>query len=448
MIGRVENALIFGRLLVADEKDFLMPAEKLSQSLLSTIKRPASGTLRIRDLQTRGLYAYVGTRSIAFVLRRKIDGVTKPVKLGEFPAMTVTQAREAADRLNGDIGASGSAAVNTATARRVAPTLRVALAEYVAVRQATGKRPMKASTAEDMCERMNKHLGDWMEVRIAEFKTRDIAARHHELTERSGATTANRVMAYLSAVMGWAIYHYAASDDAPLLPSNPVRVLTRNRQWNHEARRQTVVTTDRLPAFWAKVHALPAEAQHYKDQAPIARDLLVTMLFTGMRPEECKRLRVDGVDLNRRVLRLQDTKNHDDFEIPFGAELHEVFRRRVEYAFEVGSEYLFPSSGTNPRRKTGTINLRSYVEKLDAALDGFVSKDLRRTFETIVGNITPAIPLMIQKRLLNHRTRVVDPDVTAGYYVADPEEVRPYVVLIEQKIKAIRFSVWKPCDEQ
>ena len=51
--------------------------------------------------------------------------------------------------------------------------------------------------------------------------------------------------------------------------------------------------------------------------------------------------------------------------------------------------------------------------------------------------MTPAIPLMVQKRLLNHRTRVVDADVTSGYYVADVEEIRPHVEQIAQRILAL-----------
>jgi len=413
-----------------------MPAEKLTQTFLANVERPASGTLRVRDTLCRGLYAYVGRRSVAFVLRREVDGVTRPVRLGEWPAMTVTQAREAADRLRAQIGSQGAGAFAVVAARRVVPTLGEALEAYLRFRQATGRRLMKDSTAKSMREYF-RHLADWQDRRISTFRTAEISTRHLELTEARGPYAANRVMAYLSSVLGWAIYHFAADDDSPLLPANPVQVLTRRRQWNQESRRQTYVAPAALPQFWQAVHALPGQARHLPEQAQIARDCLIVALFTGMRPNEVQRLRVDGVDLARRVFCLQDTKNHDDFELPFAATVGEVLRRRVEYACGIGAAYVFPSSGTNPRSQRETIHMRSYVEKIDAVLGGFVAKDLRRTFETLVGNMTPAIPLMVQKRLLNHRTRVVDADVTSGYYVADVEEIRPHVEQIAQRILAL-----------
>jgi len=67
-----------------------MASVKLTQSFLTNIERPASGTLRIMDSEVRGLCADIGTKTIRFYLRRQFNGSTKPIKLGEFPAMTVT----------------------------------------------------------------------------------------------------------------------------------------------------------------------------------------------------------------------------------------------------------------------------------------------------------------------------------------------------------------------
>ncbi|MBS1209440.1 MAG: Arm DNA-binding domain, partial [Proteobacteria bacterium] len=111
-----------------------MASEKLTQSLLSNYPRPTAGTVRIRDTGIRGLYAYVGVKSISFVLRREVDGVTKPLKLGEFPAMTVMQAREAAEKANTQINTTGAVAISSAIAKRSAPTLKTALDDYIRIR--------------------------------------------------------------------------------------------------------------------------------------------------------------------------------------------------------------------------------------------------------------------------------------------------------------------------
>jgi integrase len=319
----------------------------------------------------------VGVKSISFVLRREVDGVTKPLKLGEFPAMTVMQAREAAEKANTQINTTGAVAISSAIAKRSAPTLKTALDDYIRIRQKTGVKPMRDSTASSMRDYFDSYLEEWQARKVSSIRTLDIVARHLQLTENNGPYAANRAMDYLSSVLGWAIYHYAPDDDHPLLPDNPVKVLTRRRQWNNEVRRQTYVAPAALPTFWQAVQELPEKAKRYHNQAVIARDCFIVSLFTGMRPYEIQRLRLDGVDLAKRVLRLEDTKNHDTFEIPFGKEVFLVLKRRIEFSCEVGSEYVFPASGTNPRGKRSTIHMRSYVEKIDEALGGFVSKDLR-----------------------------------------------------------------------
>ena len=89
-----------------------------------------------------------------------------------------------------------------------------------------------------------------------------------------------------------ALWNFAAERD-PELPANPVRRL--KRQWFAVERRERMVRSDELPAFYRAVDGLPSRTH---------RDYLLLLLFTGLRRNEAAALRWDEVDLSERVIRL------------------------------------------------------------------------------------------------------------------------------------------------
>jgi integrase len=407
-----------------------MASIKLTQTFLSSVERPKSGTLRIMDAEMRGFCADIGTRSIRFYLRRQVHGSTKPIKIGEFPAMTVTQARAVAARLIAQISSGSAPDDSVSNARRV-PKLADAIDAYVHTRTTTGKK-IKPITVKDLRQRLGL-LSDWADKRITEITRQDVATSHAELTVSAGAVTANRVMRYLSAVLNWASDHYAQSDDQPLLARNPVQVLTARKQWNTEKRRQSFISADRLPELWAAICSIPEKAERWEEQAECGRDYFMFVLFTGMRPGEAIRLQVELVNLNRQVFELKDSKNGVDFSLPFSDEVKKILTRRLRYAAERDSPYVFPSIGHHG--ESTVLRIRHFQSVIAERIAGFVPNDLRRTFTTIVTNIEPPISHLQIKRLLNHKTVVADTsDVTAGYYATDVERLRPVVERISAEI--------------
>ena len=416
-----------------------MAIVKLTQGYLSNIERPASGTLRVMDAEVRGLCADIGTKSIRFYLRRQFFGSTKPIKLGEFPAMTVSQARDAANKCIAQ-AASGKNVTDTVAATKQAPTLQAALDEYISFRSSTGCK-LKPSTIADMRQRMSHLLGEWGDTRITQITRRMVSDRHKAITEGSGPSAANGAMRYLSAVLNWSAEHYAPDDDSPLLTDNPVKVLSSKRQWNTESRRQSFVAADKLPALWAALQAIATEAEHQPLQAEVVRDYFLFCLMTGMRPGEARRINVGMVDLKKRSFVLRDSKNGTDFHLPFSAFVAELLTRRVIHATNIDSEYVFPALGYF--RNAETLNLRFWTTFVSGRIGGFMPQDMRRTFATAVSNLNDPVAHSVLKRLMNHKTIVSDArDVTAGYIGTDVERLRPVVERITQEI--LRMCGQKP----
>jgi integrase len=401
---------------------------KLTQSYLSTAARPDAGTTRIMDSELSGFGVDIGKSRVTFFVRRWVDGAQRKQKFGEWPAMTVSAARDAARRLLAGMP------IGIEPARKGggdAPTYGEAREAYIAFRTTTGRR-LKGSTVRDMRQRLG-HLSDWEGRDLRGINRADISTRHLKITQDSGPVAANGCMRYFSAIYEWAADHYV-DDGADDWPANPVRVLYRRRQWNPEHRRQSFVPGADIPLLWAAIHNIPASAQRGSSvRAEVVRDWCLTMLFTGMRPGESRRLKCDSIDLRRKVFVLIDSKTRNDFYLPFCSVLESVFRRRLEYAAEKGSAYLFPAMGHHG--EPTTVRHRGHFARLRSAVPGLLPGDFRRTFTTVVTNMQDAPAGMVVKRLLNHTTRIADrTDVTAGYYASDVERLRSVVDQVAKEI--------------
>lgn len=102
-----------------------------------------------------------------------------------------------------------------------------------------------------------------------------------------------------------------------------------------------------------------------------------------------------------------------------------IFKRRLEQ--QTDSIYVFNSHGRygrviEPKKIIAKIAVKAGIE--------FTLHDLRRTFTTTAESLN--VGTYTIKRLLNHKTK--RDDVTAGYTVLTPEELRKPAQAIEDEI--------------
>src|SRR5688500_4709705 len=75
-----------------------------TKATLGALKSPREGRVYVYDEKTAGLaicLTAAGGRN--FYLYRKVDGRPERIKIGPWPRLTVEQARDEADKLNGKI---------------------------------------------------------------------------------------------------------------------------------------------------------------------------------------------------------------------------------------------------------------------------------------------------------------------------------------------------------
>jgi integrase len=301
-------------------------------------------------------------------------------------------------------------------------TLRVALDEYIGDRSEL--KPTSAYIYKDVSSRC---LGDWLDRPLADITKFDVEKRYDELKAKPGQ--ANQCMRMLSAVFNWALEKYEDGDGQSLIKENPVKRLSRLRKWVQLERRDDVLTPAMLPLWYEAVNDLTN---------PGTRDLLLLLLFTGLRKNEGARLTFNDCDFDQRTITILETKNGQRHIIPMSDFVYDMLLRRKQNRFQL-SRYVFPGSGSRQTKylhevstavkqvrmkmaeKLGIDYERALREKSEDEIAKFfwMPHSLRRTFLTVADQLGYGSYTL--KRMVNHSAAG---DVTAGYVVVNVDSIR------------------------
>ena len=279
------------------------------------------------------------------------------------------------------------------------------------VRNAVGKE----GTADDVTAGklrsgwIKQHFGELLDRPLAIVTKLELRNLHVQITKKSGAATANRVMRAFRAVWNQALELY---ED---LPRNLLAGTKRQRgfAWNDEKEGGELIPFHELSSWWAEVHELP----------PVRRDWNLFALFTAARRDDCKTLRWEHVDLERGTVHFPEPKGGPKkaYTIPVAAIVVDLLRRRqAENSLQFGDDrgWVFPIR----HRTEGVTHIRQpaemrYVEgKKVRVLPS--PHMLRRTWITAADGLITAKQSMI---LANHGG---ERNVHSRYQIPDENALR------------------------
>ena len=312
----------------------------------------------------------------------------KRVTLGRYGRITPDKARRMAQELLGRVAGGEDPATERAGARGM-PTLEEAFEDYMA---ANPNR--KRTTVERYRQNMRVNLPDWRARPLAAITRRDIEGRFHLITEEHGWATANQTISLLRS-----IYRRSCVDHEGL--RNPVELwLAGGGRYHPKRRRRISAPGEVLPRWRAGVEAVGLPPAH--------RDIFLVGVYTGMRLGEIVSLRWERVDLERRILRVEETKTGEPLELPVTRQLAAILVRRRNDGDDPGG-WVFPSS-MSATGHLGGIH-QYYVDIGRAAGTRFWFHGLRNVFITVAEREL-MLPRSLTKRLVNHAR---DDDITEGY---------------------------------
>ena len=253
-----------------------------------------------------------GAKTFVVNYRSGSGGRTAPnkrVTLGRFGRITPEQARRMAQELLGKV-ASGEGHAQERAESRDMPTLAQAFEDYL------GANPRrKPGTVEMYRMNLTVCFGDWLSRSLDAIDRGDVEARFHRVTEDHGWATANQAVSTLRS-----IYRRSSIDHEGL--RNPVELrIAGGGRLNRKRRRRISSPAEVLPRWRARVDAAGLPPAH--------RDIFTIGAHTGMRLGEVVSLRWKRIDLDRGILRVEETKTGEPLELPLPRQLTAVPRPRA-----------------------------------------------------------------------------------------------------------------------
>jgi integrase len=383
---------------------------KLTQSNVTTIK-PNGKKQWVSDDDTRGLKLYVGPTGIKVWYYVKRDANRKVVyrKIGPFPDLTLSEAREQARILGGKIALKEDI-------KREKPHEKMKLSElldryelHYVQSQKSGAFTMKV-TRSFIAPLLNKPIDQITPAVIDDFRLKDKRAKEVK------NTTFNKSISVLRNALAW-------GTDEPDIPLNVNPLARMKRLKEHDNLVVTKFMSDdeveRLLAAldqrednmrkhranhedWnleRKYGPLPVKVGEFVDYI---KPLIITALHTGARRGSIFALEWRDVDFDAKkiILRPEVSKTAEAVTVPMDNTLFDTLSKWREQCNDTGRTTLvFPSPVTG--EKLDNINTAWENIRKAAKLEHYRFHDLRHYFGSKLANIGTA-PLIV-KKLLGHR---------------------------------------------
>jgi len=391
---------------------------KLTKTFIDSIPFPDDGQTFYRDSLLQGFGLRVGSNSKVYFAESRVNGKTVRVTIGHHGLFTAEQARLEARSILGMMARGVNPNDIEKSKRAKTVTLAEVYKAYLVARST-----LKPRTIYDYDRFMKTHFLEWNKKPIAEITKDMIERKHREIGERSEAQ-ANLVMRFMRALFNFALGQYEDSVGNPIISDNPVKRISQTRAWYRVERRQSVIKTHDLAAWFKAVYALPTLSNGANREA--VRDYLLLLICTGLRREEGLSLQWRDIDFKAKTLTIPDPKNRQPHTLPLTDFLYDLLKRRFEHNYEA-SPFVFAGRGIKGYMDDPNKQMKLVIQSSGVI---FTPHDLRRTFITIAESLD--ISAYALKRLANHK---MNNDVTAGYIIADAERLRAPMQQITDYLK-------------
>jgi len=392
----------------------------------------ASGQVDYWDTTLKGFALRVGQYTKTFFVQADVKDPTKKkgyrtVKkvIGRYGELTPEQARELA---RGYIDEEGKhvpgALVTIKQTEPEKPGNNVTLHEMLKMyfrekRRKSDGKAHKQKTVDDYTNIIERHFQPWLPLplpEIAKITPDTVIDRYKQIEADSGPYAARNAFTMLSAVVSYATVKYPAT-----IPLNPFRTLRGNGLMAKVKERDECLHGGDFKTFHDGIQGFN----------PVTRDCYLFCLYQGMRSTEVSSLRWEHVNLERKEIRVPDTKNRQTLNVPLSRQSLEILERRKAANLDE-SPWVFPAQRKD-LNKTGHTRMVSADLRARTGLQITVHA-LRRTF------ITMGRKLKLFEdadRLTNH----IDGSVSGKHYdQTGVDDLRRSLQIIDNEIERLMME--------
>ncbi|HCE2278953.1 TPA: integrase arm-type DNA-binding domain-containing protein [Vibrio parahaemolyticus] len=353
-----------------------------------------------------------------FVFRYFVEGKAKFIPLGQFPELTLNDARNKQKEL-GELLIQGVDPKEQLESTRKAKeqekreearkgSIKQLFDAYVSQMQKDGKRTHKAVLAS-----LEKEVYPIIPpaTKAKDVTTHDLMLVLAAMIKRGAKTQSNRVRSYLMAAFNYGLKHDNDPanfiDEAKFgLVMNPVAAIPKQKDAERVGEHYL-----KLGEVMALIDDLNNEYQRFKMGESI-RNLILLCLFTGgQRPYELAASKWESIDWQQKTLLITAdiSKNKRPHIIPLTDSALVVLQKQQ---FNNESAFIFPhrfNTGEHIRLDSLSQGIARYRESTPE-IKPFTPRDLRRTCKTLMGEV--GISKSLRDRLQNHALN----DVSSKHY--------------------------------
>jgi integrase len=364
-----------------------------------------------------------GFKSWSLIYTRNGDGKRRRVSLGEYPAMGLKDAKQAAQRLRLEASDGGDPATRNKgqAPGNDTPLTFAGLAEAYMQKHA---KPSKRTWRDD-ANKLASHILPRIGATPAnEVTKRDvIGIIDYIATERGAPVQADRTAALISSIFNW-------SRDEDLVQNNPA---DRIRKRSVRKRRTRLLSHDELRALWAWCEQPGSETERR------CRIVIRLAILLGQRRNQiasARKIELIGLGSGKPAFHIPHArnKNKDDLHVvPLPAMAEKLFKEAL--AMSGDSAFVFPSEvkpldgkaiALHPDTVTDEIAIARKELKFAPTNSGeeAVLHGLRHLVKTELKRL--GIPADVRRRIQSHRSKTSTTDMDewydhADYYDADRE---------------------------
>lgn len=352
------------------------------------VRKLAPQAERYEVLDGNGLYIRVhpsGAKS--WVYRYNFEGVPRRYTLGQYPGLTMAEARKKHAAAVADLQRGidpGAKAREAKAKRKAAPTFEDLLNEF------WDKELGKTPSGPERKRLVEKDaLGPWQKRKVADITRRDAVILLDKVRERA-PVGANRLQGVL-------VRMFAFAAERGIIEHSPLVGLRRGR----ETARKRTLTDKELKALWAALDLENVKIDIYR----VTKLAMKLILLTGQRPGEVAGMTFEEIDPEAKLWTIPPNrmKNAEPQTVPLCPMALEVIETAKQYGDGTETGPVFRSSHKPDEALTRPAITRAASRhwKEMGAESAFTPHDLRRTVRTRLAEI--GVDDIVAEKVLGHK---------------------------------------------
>lgn len=375
-----------------------------TKQFLTKYKAPAKGRIYLQDTQEKGLSASITANGvITFFVRKRVNGKDERIHLGNFPVISVENARKKALSVKAEV-AEGLDPNEEKKRLKSEITFGFMFQEFMERYSKKFKKSWKYDERE-----VNKFLPHLFNRKACQISKIEIRELHEKICHENGLYQANRILERIRAIYNKAI-------EWGWQGINPTSGIKKFK----EKSRQRFLRRDELPRFFKALS---------EEDNQTAKDYILISLLTGARKSNVLAMRWEEVNFTLQEWHIQETKNGDSHIIPLTETAIAILKDRKR---GTQSPYVFPGSGqsgylADPKKAWKRVLKRADIPDLRI-------HDLRRTLGSWMGAVG-ATTAIIGKTLAHKSV-----EATKVYERIDIDPVREFITLANAAILKVAYS--------